>query len=485
MPTLPVDLCSPSYLDYTLGSTQKRVNMYSVFTGKKWRLVSYPGLQLLSTVPNNLPCRGAYFAPSQHGAMYTVNGNTVYLLNIDGTVAATVSGTLLTSTGLVEICSSKTYLLIVDGSYGYYIQIENGSGILPTQTLVKITDDNFPAVGVRTCAFMNGRFIVSSSFSDTFYESRLEDPATWTPSLFASAESKGDAIHGIVAGGGRLYVLGGVTIEQFYPAGGSNPFESVNGSTIDVGADNQYNWAYFKGALFFCSPGATGAGAVWKITNGLLERISTPDLEILLSSNSFFGFCYTLEGQDFYEITSYQPGMTFCYNITSKSWFELQSNVSSSYRDHRVRTILNVWNNLQRKPVAFDSINGNIYNVTRAYNSENGTDLKRVIDFTIDETLDRTFHSRLRLSLEIKHDTAGSYTLSVILNWSDDGGLSYNTGETLTKDIVSGTTAQKITLISSTLGMAETDRRYRLTLTGPAAAIVLRSADLALEKGGF
>lgn len=478
MKTIPVNICEPSYQDLTLAQVQRRVNVYSQNTKAGWRVCFFPGLQLIGTVANNQPCRAAHMAPYlSTGVLYSVHSTAVYRTDAAGT-SVLITGAISAGTQYVEMCSNEEFVIVINGVDGYYIDIA-------TDVLTQITDVNFPA-SPFTCAYAYGRFIVGDLNTGTFWMSQLSDPTTWTPIIFATAETVGDSLSTIVSGNGRLHLLGSFSYEQFYPGQGNNPFEHVNGGDLDIGTDYSAKTAKFwKGSLYFKGSSSSGDGCVYRIIGGALEKISTIEIEQILqgvTGSYLTADAFSYRGQDFYRLAQ-ETGICLLYNITSDNWSELESNVSAAYVPHRAAYIINTFSVGSNPPMAFDRYNGNVYKLTSLYNSENGVDIRRIVDFSVDHGMDRTFQVRLRIQADVRYDATGG-TLSASLTWSDDGGLTYNTATpTPMTKVVAGASAGRIILVSDKLGLAESDRQYRLTFIGPAAEVIIRAADMLIEKG--
>lgn len=88
----------------------------------------------------------------------------------------------------------------------------------------------------------------------------------------------------------------------------------------------------------------------------------------------------------------------------------------------------------------------------------------------------------MRIEAEIKHADTASYTVTAVLQKSENMGLSFDSGVSVARAITSGTTAQRVLFDFHNLGSSE-NRVYRLTFTGPSAYITLRRCDIMIEKG--
>lgn len=469
MPTIPLPMfTAPSYGDRTLNEVQRCVNLYPEKTPQGWKLVGAPGLFLLATVGNNLPCRGAYFTST--GRVFSAHDNDLY--EISGAGTATDRADLNTTSGDVRFCDNGALMLIVDGTDGYVYT-------LATNAFATVADSNFPA-NPASCTFHDGYFIVTETGSDTFYLSALNDPTDWTPVSSAVEESSGDNLTACRSTGDSVLLIGVRTTVPWYNTGSASfPFERISGAQMKVGCNDPSSIAQMGKAVFMVGVGDGMAPGVWMIEGGTARKISPPYVD----TNLINGVTYGLVGQDnlghrFYQINAVLT--SWVYDIDQDTWWEKDSDVSGSYATNRISHAVQ---NSSGIPTAFDSINGKVYQILSSVNSEDGTAIRRRRIFgPIEASAKLIFHHRIRFIIEADHDSSASYTLSATLEWSDNGGLTWSTARTLSKAITSGTTGQRVMLSADRLGSSR-QRYYRLTFTGPAARIVLQSAELDMEVG--
>jgi hypothetical protein len=292
--------------------------------------------------------------------------------------------------------------------------------------------------------------------------------------------------------GSNLVLMGPRSVEPWYYTGASDfPWERITGATANIGLRGVLSAAAWEDSVFFLASNINGQGAFYQMGSGGVRKISPPWIETkvapLVSQHTAYSFCWKSDtGHVFYEITFPSDALTLVYDATSEAWFESSSNISSSDTYHRPRIIINrslTVASIAYPPLAFDSQDGKVYKVTSGYNSDNGTGIKRIRIFgPIEAGARRMFHHRIRFVLEADHDSTASYTLAPTLDWSDDGGATWSTARTLSKAITSGTTAQLVMLEANRLGSSR-QRYYRITFDGPAARIVLQSAELEADVG--
>jgi hypothetical protein len=483
--TLPM-FTTPSYGDRTLNDLQRCVNLYPEKTATGWKLLSLPGLELLDSVANNAACRGAYCA--SNGNIYSAHGTKLYQISLLG--VDTEVGDIAEGAGLqITWADNGVYLMMVDGQNGYVVTLADN-------TFAQIVDVDFTTTPTSV-TYQNNRFVVAANPSGApgrFYLSAIDNPSSWTSLDFANANYSGDAIFRTISVGANLIHFGPRTIEPWYYTGAADfPWERITGSTHNVGLRGTLAVATWEDSVFFLASNINGMGSFYRMDSGVLRPISTPAIESkiapMTSQHLAYSFCWKSDtGHVFFE-TTFPFGsdrLTLVYDATSDAWLEASSNISSVYSYHRPRIIVNrslAIASAAYPPLAFDSQDGKVYKVSSSYNSENGTALQRIRVFgPLQAGALRMFHQRIRFILEVDHDSSASYTLSATLEWTDDGGLSWSTARTLEKAVTSGTTGQLLMLSANRLGSSR-QRYYRLTFTGPAAHLVLQSAELDYDLG--
>lgn len=159
----------------------------------------------------------------------------------------------------------------------------------------------------------NGRFVVSSP-GDLVAINGLN---------YATAESAGDALLRPYVHQQTLYLMGTATIESWYNSGSGNPpFARIDGGIVEVGLGAVHSAAHNDAAVFFLSHDRN----IYALSNSSAQRISTIPLAQELAGYSrvsdAIGFCFTLDGQDFYQLQFPTENRTWCYNLQSGAWFE-------------------------------------------------------------------------------------------------------------------------------------------------------------------
>lgn len=457
----------PHYLDTNLNAIQKCSNWYHEKTPSGLVLKSLQGYSLLATVAGNASCRGAIL-DSRSSSIVSVHGNTVYTVNSLGASTA-LTGTLSTSSGAVVLFSGLSTAILTDGTYGYVVDVVGG-------TVTKITDANFPA-SPTSCACINGQFLVNSSGTDRWYMSAVDDGLTWTPIISGRSITNGDYLTHIDVVRDVVYFMGRYSIEIWSTSTVDPYLQPITGSTIPLGVISPINVGKVGGRICLLGYSETSVGSFYVIDGGQPQKIATPYIESQIKAwPSARVIAYSADGCDFMEAIPGAPNNGFLYNLTTGTWSETPSGRS-------IKAVVRAFVQTGT-PVAFDSTNGNIY-ALGASNSNNGTAITRILDFKVDGGVSRTFCAGLRFEFEAQHDSSSSYTLSATLQKSDDAGLTFDTGITLSKAVTNGTSAQQVILQSPPTGSFKAGQIYRLTFAGPAARLILRRAEGLVRVGRF
>jgi hypothetical protein len=158
------------------------------------------------------PVRGIYSKPGVFdGDKFTVSGSAVYR---ETALIGAVAGE-----GIASFAASASQLVIVSGGTAY---VYDGS------TFGAITDTDLPEVaGVVTLA---GRFVYTTTESDRFYWSAVNDAADIDGLDFATAEGSPDATVAVAVLGDELFFFGSDSTEIWFPTGDLDaPYQRTQG----------------------------------------------------------------------------------------------------------------------------------------------------------------------------------------------------------------------------------------------------------------
>ncbi len=393
-----------------------------------------------ATVPvmlDDFPIRGWIIG---NNVWYVVAGITLYSIATDYTV--TVLGTLSSDSGnLVSMACNGVQLLMVDGVAGYVYTIMAGSyyqpALNPAGSLGAITDINFPN-GATTCFFFNTRFLVNKPNSLQEYMSCLDasgiayDGTRWTedstglPSYISKENNPDYLIAGDTLNGG-IILWGTDTIEFWQDVGTSpQPYARISGATQTWGLAAVYSRSFLNNTMYFLGKAREGGIQVLALQGYTPVRVSTPDIEDLISAFSVWddatGVGYILDGHPMYQINFPTADRSFMYDTNTNFWYVRQTGVDTA------RHFANLSIAYNTKTYAADSATGKVYKFDNDVYTEDGTTIKRkATSRHIDNNGNRMAISELVLEMQtgVGLATGQGSDPQLMLRVSKDGGNTW------------------------------------------------------------
>jgi hypothetical protein len=279
-------------------------------------LVSMPGRkEWMSGI--GAPIRAEFATAAGSGQRaFSVAGDTLYEVLADK--SRVFRGTLLTSTGPVDIEYGNTQLVVVDGPNGYVLT-------LGTNVFTQITAPGWR--GSARVAFLNNYFVFCDPDTGVYYWSLIDDATNLDALDFATAESQPDHLIAIVRDNEELRLLGASSCEMATTSG-TTVFAKRQGASIDVGclATHSARSGIDNGTIFLGGD-KNGGGIVYMIRGYQAQRISTVPIETMLGASTDLSAAtsYTLQlsGMTFYFLDA--PGLetTLAYEVSTGGWFEV------------------------------------------------------------------------------------------------------------------------------------------------------------------
>lgn len=297
------------------------------------RLVKRPGLKAssydLTKVNPTDEVRG-YFYDVDQNAFYWAVGNKLYAVNPDVGTSIRAVATLNTSSGLVGFCSflksdNTRYVIASDGTD---IWVDN----YVASSCARVTDADLPTPHEPSIIYLDGYLFLIKKDTGDIYNSDLDDPMSWTPGDFITAEISSDYLLRLVKAKNYIVALGYNSIEYFYDAGNvsgsplnrnDSPFRSVGylsglctigDITYFIGQDEKHNVGVYTIDSF----------DVKRISNSVVERT----IQTYSSANNAKsrvqlnkpGYALSVNGHNFYVVPI--STTTWVYDIDEKEWYE-------------------------------------------------------------------------------------------------------------------------------------------------------------------
>lgn len=255
-----------------------------------------------------------------NGQCYRVMGTKLVRINLDTTI------TILGDVGLGGQCSfdySFDRLGLTSGGRLYYW---NGD------TLTQVTD---PDLGVALAVkWVDGYFM--STDGTHLIVTELADPLSVNPLKYGSSEIDPDPIKTLLKFRNEIYAANRYTIEVFNNAGGILfPFERIEGALIQKGIVGSHACCVHADFIAFLGSGRNEAPGVYLASNATVAKISTREIDILLTGYSAAQLELTVLESHIYASHTHLwvrlPDRTLVYDLTASQaveelvWFQLTS----------------------------------------------------------------------------------------------------------------------------------------------------------------
>lgn len=250
--------------------------------------IAYP--YNLTPVPVEQGISPGYLKPSEGVVAFTAAGPGIDRGGINwNDVCYRVMGTRLISVSSVGAINDigfidGTYTVTFDYSFTYLAIAGGGKLYLYNgTTLTQITD---PDLG--TCIdfiWVDGYFM---STDGTFLAvTELNDPFSVLPTKYGSSEADPDPIVAILKIHNEPTAINRYTTETFSNVGGSGfPFSRIDGALIDIGAVGTHACCVFMNNIALVGSGRNEAISVHLGSNGLMVRIATREIDLIIASYS-------------------------------------------------------------------------------------------------------------------------------------------------------------------------------------------------------
>jgi hypothetical protein len=367
---IPIPFCGGSFSARTPNAqAQRSVNFRPVLLdakdGTPPKIVLYPteGRSLLVDLVGAC-IRGMY---EYNGTLYAVKDNTFYSINSNG--VTTTLGTLLTTTGLVDIECNTVQLGINDGTYAYSYNLSSGA-------FAKIADVDFSALGVTNFTYHDGYIIGVQNNSRRCVQSDLLDLTSWNALAFTDELTFQDNLVACKSDQLQLFLFGRKGSEVRFNSGGTPfAFDKVQNGAIQYGCAAKYTIKKLDNSLFWLARDEKGQGLIVRLDGYTPRIVSDAPLNDQIQSYGDVSDAYAYVTKDgnsqFYNLTFPTANKTHVYDAANDKWFE-----KSSFGIGRDRASCAAFFN--NKTVIGDYFSGKIYYQSNDYLDDNGDIIQRV-----------------------------------------------------------------------------------------------------------
>lgn len=452
-----IPIVGPSYnLRVRKADVQRSIGLFPSIiesgTGKAPAILqSVPGLTLFADAGAEIRAMRTL----KDGRLFVVNGSS--FSEIDSSGVVTSRGTLNTSTGAADIAQNLIQAIIVDGPYGYVMNLSTN-----------VFAQNLAAAfnGSVRVSVLNGRAIYVKPDSQQFSLSAIDDATIIDTLDFASAESSPDNIVTHIVDHGQVFFFGETGIEIWDDVGGADfPLARNEGAKIETGAAAAFSVQKLDNTVYWLGTDERGGGIVWKLSGFTPVRVSTQAIEEALQSvtdtSGAVAYTYQQDGHSFYCLNV--PGLTttLCYDVAANAWHERAELVGGEYAQHRGQFHAYAYG----KHLVGAS-DGKIYQYDPSVNTNNGDVLlrDRISPHLATPTYTKNEFSLLQVDCTVGAGLPDGSAPSLMMRYSNDGGWSWGNWRTVSAGAIGERRARAI---FRRLGMAY-DRVWQIRFTEDA-----------------
>ena len=415
-------------------------------------------------------------------SLYVVSGNSLYSLSTS-LVITLLTSSIATNTGLVSLSDNGVQLGIADGTNIYCYTLVTGSyfqaALNNSGSFGIITDANCPS-GNNSLSFLDGRTIANKPNTRYAYVSEYYDLTHWTnvSSLptYNIADNGSDLLLACDVLNGAVVLWSQLHMEFLQDVGSApNPFARINGATQTWGLAAVNSRAFLNNTMIFLAQNPQGTLQVMMLDGYIPKRVSTSDVEDLISGFSTWSdataLTYIVAGHPMYQLNFPTANRSFLFDSLTSVWQEVQTGLDLITRD-----IGNIGISFNSYNYVADFNTSNIYQLSTTSFTDNGTPVKRQIVskhiemggnmFGIDE-----LYLDMETGVGLQQGQGSNPQIS--LEVSKDGGRTWGVQRWASMGLVGQYRAPRV--IWRRLGMAR-DFVFRFTMTDPVKFTIIRGA---------
>jgi hypothetical protein len=458
-------------------TAQSRINCYAELQQEQDRssivLYGTPGKSLFSDL-GAFPSRGVWSVDSLGTPVFfTVHQGTLYSVNNAGT--ATSIGTINTTSGDVSMADDGQFLVLVDGTDGWWYDMVNGGA------LTEITDGNF-TTSPKYVTWQDTYFAVASNASNKQWQ--LSDNSTtsvWPAANINFAGSGAGKLQAILADHSIVELFGDKYVEFWQNAGNPDfPYANIPGSAQEFGLASPWSLFKYDNSIAGLFKNQMGEVNISRMSGFGLKRLSNFELESLINEYSDVADCrafgYMLGGHPMAQFNFPSANKSWLYDGSMQLWSELQDADGDRDWGEKYCTFIN-----QR--IVTDRRNGKIYKLETDVYTNNGDTLP--FEVTSKHIWnDDKFIGISQVQVDIQSGvglaTGQGSDPQIMLSVSKDGGNTFNNLAWAAMGKV-GEYTQRV--VWRSLGGAR-DWVLRLRITDPVKRVIT-GASAEIEGGPF
>ncbi len=327
--------------------------------------------------------------------------------------------------------------ITANGDAGHQVMVANGVGDLYWYDTISHANAKITTVSGHAVAFLNGYFIALNTTTSTIYVSALEDGTSWDAGDAAQRNDFPDKWQAMIVRLPDLLLFGTESISVYYNDSSSTfPFVPNPSVAITRGIKSAASLALLQGHPIWLADDLT----VRYMPGYAPQRISTHALEYAIAqyadADKADGFVHNEQGHSFYTLNFATAGVSWRFDMTTGLWHQVGPYASGS----DTFGVLQVGWAMRVKGVqiAFSRTTQSIYFMSQASANDivvsdgsigGGITRRRRAPQLVNLLHDIGYDLfQLFMEVGIAPASGPGSTPTVLLQWSNDGGQTFNAG---------------------------------------------------------
>jgi hypothetical protein len=360
---------------------------------------------------------------------YVSNGHlyTVTTAGTTGTVAPTAtSGSFTDGTCTVSYAGEAAKLsciptsgslinvTITSGGSGYIstppVTVADSGGGTGSGAVVTVLLNTFPTGPLVPGAVFLDSYVVIGTTAGRLYSSGVNDPTTWNPLDYISAESEPDALVGIGKHLNYVLAFGQWSIDFFYDAANptGSPLAVAQSYKSEIGCASGNSIVQFEQSIAWIGQSKSTGPSVFMLEGVSPIKVSTPYIERIISNSNLSdvkAYALKYNGHMFYVLTLHDLNTTIVYDVNEKIWYnwtmwapgDADNGIAGVYAEQYFRPSYFAGTSLVY--YTLDDDNGKVYTLSDSAYTDDGAPIyyRAVTDIIDSGTTKRKFYSRIEI----------------------------------------------------------------------------------------
>lgn len=343
-------------------------------------------------------------------------------------VYTVIDDKVYSGTGLIHTLSTSTGTCWFEEFKGteHLLVLSDGTDMITidtSDTVTEVSDTDLPT-GPITPVFFDSYIFVAKSGTPEIYNSDVDDPESWDPTNFLSAEQYSDDIVALVRQVNYVVAFGQKSVEFFFDAenASGSPLERNEGISLKVGLAARDTVQQMDRRIFWVAQTANGDPSVWMFEGLSANEVSTEFVNRMLKNegsalDDATAWLCRHKGHVLYVLNL--SSRTLVYDVDEKMWFDWSINSSDT---HAVLPFKYSTEGTNHKTLVLHNTDGKVYLLDPTIHTDDaGAILVEIITDKVDFG-NNNWKQQIEFVLIGDIQSTGTITLS----WSDNDYASYS-----------------------------------------------------------